>query len=179
MAKERKYPEEELVRLLKEKDKSAFSYLYDNYSAALFGIILKILNRDEETAEDILQDSFIKIWKNMESYDPAKGTLFTWMLNITRNTAIDKLRTLNRVPIQSIENNVHIVDAQHHNSMVTDKIGVKEVINKLKPEHKTLIELSYYMGYTQQEISEKLELPLGTVKTRMRAALIDIRRIFA
>ena len=179
MVTERKYTEEELVKLLKQKDKPSFSYLYDNYSAALFGIVLKILNRDEETAQDVLQDAFLKIWKNVESYNPAKGTLFTWMLNITRNTAIDKLRSLKRVSIQSIDNNVHMVDVQHNHTMVIDKIGVKEVLNTLKPEYKTLIEMAYYGGYTQQEISEKLDIPLGTVKTRIRAALIEIRRIFA
>ena len=179
MVTERKYTEVELVKLLKEKDKPAFSYLYDNYSGALFGIVLKILNRDEETAQDVLQEAFIKIWKNMEFYDPSKGTLFTWMLNITRNTTIDKLRSLKRVSIQSIDNNVHMVDMQHHHSIVIDKIGVKEVIDTLKPEYKTLIDLAYYGGFTQQEIAEKLNMPLGTVKTRIRAALVEIRRIFA
>ncbi len=179
MVTERKYTEAELVKLLKEKDKPAFSYLYDNYSGALFGIVLKILNRDEETAQDVLQEAFVKIWKNLQSYDGTKGTLFTWMLNITRNTAIDKLRSLKRVSIQSIDNNVHKVDSQHHHSMVIEKIGIKEVLNTLKPEYKTLIDLAYYGGYTQQEIAEKLNMPLGTVKTRIRAALVEIRRIFA
>ena len=89
-----KYTEEELLNLLKNKDGNAFSYLYDNYSAALYGVILRILKQDEGAAEDILQDAFMKIWSKMAMYDASKGTLFTWMLNIARNSAIDALRTV-------------------------------------------------------------------------------------
>ena len=96
---EKKYSEEELVNLLKQNNKAAFSYLYDHYSGALFGIILKIVNQDEETSEDVLQDVFIKIWKKIATYDSTKGTLFTWMLNIARNTAIDKVRTFKNASI--------------------------------------------------------------------------------
>jgi RNA polymerase sigma-70 factor (ECF subfamily) len=172
-----KYREDELVRLLKVKDKAAFSYLYDNYSGALYGIVLSILNNEPETAEDVLQEAFIKIWKNIDNYDKSKGTLFTWMLNISRNTAIDKLRSLRRVSIQSINNNVHIVDKEHSHSIAVDRIGVKELLNNLKPEYKTIIDLAYFGGHTQKEIAEILSMPLGTVKTHTRAALNEIRRI--
>jgi RNA polymerase sigma-70 factor (ECF subfamily) len=171
-----KYSEERLIELLMQKDKSAFSYLYDKYSGALYGIVLKILNRDEENSQDILQEVFLKIWKNMDKYDSSKGTLFTWMLNIARYTAIDKLRSNKNKSIQSIENNVHNVDAQYKNEMGEDTIGVKEVVSNLKQEYKILIDLAYYNGYTQEEISEKLKMPLGTVKTRTRAALIELRK---
>ncbi len=173
----KKYSEEELVNLLKQNDKAAFSYLYDHYSGALFGIILKIISQDEETSEDVLQEVFIKVWKKITTYDPLKGTLFTWMLNIARNTAIDKVRTLKNVSIQSIDNNVHSVDKIHQHKSVEDKIGIKEIVNKLKPEYKTIIDLAYFGGYTQEEIAEELKLPLGTVKTRARAALIELRKV--
>ncbi len=173
----KKYSEEELVNLLKQNDKAAFSYLYDHYSGALFGIILKIINQDEETSEDVLQEVFIKIWKKITTYDPLKGTLFTWMLNIARNTAIDKVRTFKNVSIQSIDINVHSVDKIHQHKSVEDKIGIKEIVNKLKPEYKTIIDLAYFGGYTQEEIAEELKLPLGTVKTRARAALIELRKV--
>jgi RNA polymerase sigma factor (sigma-70 family) len=176
---EKNYTEEELVRLLKEKSKPAFSYLYDNYSAALYGIVLRILTNDEETSQDILQESFVKIWKNIETYDRSKGTLFTWMLNVTRHTAIDKLRTLKRTAIQSIDDNVYNIDRQHSHKTNEDNIGVKEMVNKLKPEYKIIIDLAYFGGYTQEEISEELKMPLGTVKTRARAALIELRKIIA
>ena len=173
----KKYSEEELVNLLKLEDKSAFSYLYDNYSAALFGVILKILNQDEETAEDVLQDAFIKIWKKITSFDPLKGTLFTWMLNIARNTAIDKVRSFKNLSIQSINNNVHSVDKIHQHKSVEDRIGIKEIVNTLKPEYQSIIDLAYFKGYTQEEISIELNLPLGTVKTRARAALVELRKV--
>ena len=84
--------EAQLIVLLKLNKRHAFEYLYDNYSPALYGIIFKIL-KDEEKSADTLQDTFLKIWKNVASYDSEKGTLFTWMLNVARNTAIDKFRT--------------------------------------------------------------------------------------
>ncbi len=174
---EKKYNEEELVSLLKQNDKPAFSYLYDNYSASLYGVILRILNNDAELSEDILQVTFVKIWKNFESYDKSKGALFTWMLNIARNTAIDKLRTVKRYSIHSITENVNQVDSRYSYSNNIDKIGVKEIIQKLKPEHKEIIDMAYFGGYTQEEISDQLKLPLGTVKTRARMALIELRKI--
>lgn len=174
---EKKYSEKELVNLLKQNNKAAFSYLYDHYSGALFGIILKILNQDEETSEDVLQDVFIKIWKKIATYDSTKGTLFTWMLNIARNTAIDKVRTFKNASIQSINNNVHSVDEIHQHKSQEDKIGIKEIVDNLKPEYKVIIDLAYFGGYTQEEISQELNLPLGTVKTRARAALIELRKV--
>ena len=170
------FDESELVRLLKQKDKAAFSELYEQYSAALYGVILRILNNDEGAAQDILQDSFVKIWKSFNSYDTGKGSLFTWILNVARNTAIDRVRSLDRHPIQSLEQNVHI-DPGHYSQNV-DRIGLKEMVSKLKPEHKTIIDMAYFDGFTQEEISDRLKLPLGTVKTRARSALIELRKIF-
>lgn len=174
---DKKYNEEELVNLLKQEDKVAFSYLFDNYSAALYGIILKILNQEEEAAEDTLQDVFIKIWKKISTYDSSKGTLFTWMLNIARNTAIDKIRSNNGVSIQSIDYHVHNIDKTQQSNSTEDKIGIREVVDRLKPEYKSIIDLAYFGGYTQDEISKELSLPLGTVKTRTRAALTELRKV--
>ena len=87
-----KYSEEILVVQLQSKDQQAFSYLYDNYSGALNGVIYRLVE-DKELAEDILQEAFIKIWNNFSSYDTTKGRLFTWLLNLTRNLTIDTLRS--------------------------------------------------------------------------------------
>ena len=170
--------EEELVALLLSKDKEAFRILYDNYSAALFGIVLKIV-RTTEVAEDVLQESFIKIWKNISSYDKSKGRLFTWLLNIARNTAIDKLRTKNeKYENQSIDDNVYQVDKKSNTTMKVEHIGVKQNVLALKAEHRVIIDMAYYGGYTQDEISKELTIPLGTVKTRMRNAIIELRKNF-
>lgn len=174
-----KYTEEELVGLLKSRSKEAFEYLYDNYSSALFGIASKIVN-SEEIAEDILQDAFVKIWNNIQNYNSEKGRLFTWLLNITRNTAIDHIRSLRfrqDQKNQKIENTVGIIDSNFNTVSKVDHIGLKEAVQKLRPEYVTIIEMSYFKGYTQEEISNELNIPLGTVKTRCRAALNELRSL--
>ncbi len=84
-------PEDELVALLKSGAANAMGILYDNYSGALYGVIVRIVEK-EDAAEDVLQEVFIKIWKNISSYEPTKGRLYTWLVNIARNSAIDSLR---------------------------------------------------------------------------------------
>jgi RNA polymerase sigma factor (sigma-70 family) len=86
------YNESELVSLLKARDSSAFSYLYDHYSGALYNIILQIVG-NAEVANDVMQEVFINVWRKVESYDPTKGRLYTWLLNIARNASIDTLRS--------------------------------------------------------------------------------------
>ena len=99
------------------------------------------------------------------------------MINISRNTAIDTLRNTKRVSIHSINDYVTAIDKEHQLESKEDKIGLKEVIYKLKKEHKIMIELAYFSGYTQDEIAKHLNIPLGTVKTRTRAALLELRRV--
>jgi RNA polymerase sigma factor (sigma-70 family) len=175
------YTEDELVRDLKAGNKEAFSYLYDHYSAALYGLLLRIV-RDEEQAQDLLQESFIKIWKNISSYDSTKGRLFTWMLNISRNHALDLLRSKgykSGSTIQPIENSVHLVADSSENPGRHDHIGMEKVMEKLTPEQRTLIQKIYYEGFTYEETSQALNLPLGTVKTRIRSAIIHLRKLLS
>jgi RNA polymerase sigma factor (sigma-70 family) len=108
------YSEEDLVALLKSGDESAFSYLYDHYSGALNGIIFRMIN-DTGLAEDILQEAFVKIWNNFSSYDPSKGRLFTWMLNITRNLAIDTIRSKGYKKQSKIQSSENAVDNVSNN----------------------------------------------------------------
>lgn len=179
MSATKKYTEEELVARLRDKSTEAFGSLYDNYSGALYGVILKIVTF-EEHAQDILQDAFVKIWKNFSSYDPARGKLFTWMLNIARNTAIDALRSKQGKMdsrIQSIENSVFEMNTQARVVTSVDYIGLKDVIKKLRTDYVVLIDMVYFKGYTQEEISQELNIPLGTVKTRIRAALNLLREV--
>ncbi len=171
------YTEQELVSLLKDRDSKAFGYLYDNYSGALNTIILQILN-DVELANDVLQEVFINIWKRIESYDPTKGRLFTWMLNIARNASIDLLRSKNYQNSQknrSLSDNVDVFVRNQSSELNIDSIGLKKVLERLKDEHRILIELAYFKGYTHEEIAEIEAIPLGTVKTRIRNALIQLR----
>lgn len=171
------YTEQELIQALKARDEQAFSYLYDHYSGPLYNIILQIV-RKTEVAGDTLQEVFINIWRKIDSYDPLKGRLFTWMLNISRNAAIDMLRSKNyqnSLKNQEITENVYSID--HASQPSYDQIGLMKVLGKLRPEQRVLIELAYFKGYTQEEIAEIEEIPLGTVKTRIRNALIQLREL--
>ena len=161
------------MSLLKDRDAKAFSYLYEKYSGALLGIISQILE-DNSITNDVLQEVFINIWRKIESYDPLKGRLFTWMLNIARNASIDVLRSKT---YQNNRNNQEISEtfSSGYATMNVDEIGLKKVLEQLKSEHRILIELAYFKGYTHEEISEIEDIPLGTVKTRIRNALLQLR----
>jgi RNA polymerase sigma-70 factor (ECF subfamily) len=172
------YSENELVNSLQQRSDKAFSYLYDNYSGALYGIINSIVT-DTETANDVLQDVFINIWRKIESYDPSKGRLFTWMLNVARNAAIDKIRSKgfrDSLKNQPLSENVDISVSSVVNPAIND-VGLKKVISRLKEEHRVLIDLSYFQGFTHEEIARAMSMPLGTVKTRLRSALIQLRTL--
>ena len=169
------YTEQDLITALKAGDEAAFSYLYDHYSGSLYSIILQLV-KIPETANDVLQEVFINIWRKMDSYDPLKGRLFTWMLNISRNASIDMLRSKS---YQNSLKNQEITDTVYGNDLVTrpavDSIGLAKFLRKLRPEHRVLIELAYFKGYTQEEIAEIEDIPLGTVKTRIRNALLQLK----
>lgn len=172
-----KYSEQELVALLQQRQEKSFDYLYDNYSGALLGVVGGIIS-DQETARDVLQDVFVNIWRKIESYDPAKGRLFTWMMNIARNAAIDKIRSrsyqdsLKNHPIpENADINLPATEPQ------VDDVGLRKVLSQLKDEHRVLVDLSYFQGYTHEEIARVMNIPLGTVKTRIRSALIHLRNM--
>ncbi len=179
MSELKKYSESELVSLLRNRDKQAFSYLYDNYSEALFGVVYRMVE-DKELAEDILQDVFVKIWNNFSNYDNLKGRLFTWMLNITRNLTIDTLRSKGYKKQSKIRNTENSVDNFADNSSGADRfdsLGIWKHLAHLKNDQKQIIDLAYFSGLTQDEIAKQLSIPLGTVKTRMRTAIIELRKI--
>ncbi|MEO6221543.1 MAG: sigma-70 family RNA polymerase sigma factor [Ginsengibacter sp.] len=179
MPEVKKYSEEELVYQLKNRDQSAFAYLYDNYSAALFGIIYKMLE-SRELSEDILQEAFLKIWNNFSNYDSTKGRLFTWMLNITRNLTIDTIRSKGykkQTKIQNTENAVDNISDNTNAAANFDALGIRKHLTFLKNDQKQIIDLAYFAGLTQDEISKHLAIPLGTVKTRMRTAIMELRKI--
>jgi len=171
------YSEQELVALLLQRNDHSFGYLYDNYSGALLGVVSAIVV-DQETARDVLQEVFVNIWRKIESYDPTKGRLFTWMMNIARNAAIDKIRS--RGYKDSLKNYSIPANADTNIPGTStlprmDDVGLKRVLTKLKNEHRVLIDMSYFQGYTHDEISKMLDIPLGTVKTRIRSALSHLR----
>ena len=173
----KKYNESELVLLLKQRQQSAFSYLYDNYSGALLSVIIGVVN-DSELANDVLQEVYIKIWRQIESYDASKGRLFTWMLNVARNASIDTVRSKGfQNSQQNRELTEAVYDAGGTTQIQTDQMGLRKVVHQLKEEYKVLVELAYFQGFTQDEISKMLNIPLGTIKTRLRTALTQLRTV--
>jgi len=168
-----------LILLVQKGDQSAFEKLYDAYSAALFGISLKILG-DKKEAEDAVQDTFIKIWKKIHSFDIDKGSFFTWILNINRNTAIDKYRKLSKntlIPIQTNENFVDLGKNAKSEQKI-EHIGLADLVKVLPEKEQIILEYIYFKGFTQQETADALDLPLGTVKTRSRNALKGLKKLF-
>lgn len=171
------YEEYELVAALRQKDNQGFSYLYDHYAGALYGIINQIVT-DTEISNDVLQETFVNIWRRIDTYDESKGRLFTWMLNIARNAAIDKTRSKGfqqgqrQVPLdgESVQPSV---------KPGIDDFGLKKIILRLKDEQRLLIDLSYFQGYTHEQIAKALDIPLGTVKTRIRSALTQLRALLS
>ena len=169
------YEEHELVASLRTMEEQAFSYLYEHYSGALYGVIKQIVG-DTELSNDVLQETFVNVWRRIDSYDETKGRVFTWMLNIARNAAIDKTRSKGfqqsqlQIPLdgEAIQPSVR---------PGIDDYGLKKLILKLKDEQRLLIDLSYFQGYTHEQIATALHIPLGTVKTRIRSALIQLRAL--
>ncbi len=175
-----KHSERVLVNGLRNGERKALSTLYDMYSDSLYGIILRIIKKEEQ-AEDVLQDTFVKIWKSFSQYDPSKGRLFTWMANMARNLAIDQMRSKyhrNNADNQCIDNVSYLVDSRHNVSYNTDRIGIREISSVLKPEQKLVLDLIYFSGYTHVEAAQELNIPVGTVKTRLRIAIQNLKKLF-
>jgi RNA polymerase sigma-70 factor (ECF subfamily) len=169
-----------LIAALRNREKIAAEALYDMYSASLYGVISRIVI-DTATAEDVLQDTFVKIWNSFASYSSDKGRLFTWMVNIARNLAIDKIRSKdfkNQNKNQELEINVTFIDEQRNTAYKPELMGIKDLVETLKPEQKSILDLVYFKGYTHVEAADELGVPLGTIKTRLRMAIVQLRKFF-
>ena len=174
-----KIPQDELVALLKKQDSTAKHYLYDNYSAALYGAIYRIVD-DEKVAEEVLNDAFLKIWDKIDTFTAQKGRLFTWMLNMTRNLSIDKLRSKEIKKVKKtddISDNVYNIERDNLIQQREDDIGVRDLLKKLREEERLVVDLIYFQGFTQSEVADEYNIPLGTVKTRLRMALKNLRSV--
>lgn len=169
-----------IAKLLKAHDKRAIEMIYDHYGDALYGVVLRIVGI-ESIAEDVVQDAFVKIWKKGPSFDSRKGSLFTWVLNICRNTAIDVIRSSyfkNLRKTQEVDSKVK-TNLKHSCSLNEDQIGLHKIVDNLDVKYREVIDLIYFKGYTQREVEQELNIPLGTVKTRVKIGLRELRRIFA
>lgn len=168
-----------LISKFKQKDEKAFESLYNMYSESMHGVIYNIV-RDKDIAEETMQDVFIKAWHKSDSYDATKGRFFTWILNIARNAAIDKTRSKdfkNKSKNLNSDYFVDILPTQDNLNNSTDAIGIAKFVGKLAEKCKEVIELLYFKGFTQKEASEALDMPIGTIKTRNRNCINELRQI--
>ena len=172
-----KLTEAKLVAGLRHQDQAVFRYLYTHYSAALYGCILPIVQQ-EDLAGEVLQDVFLKIWQNIGHYDESKARLFTWMARIARNAAIDAKRRQQQKKQQPNQSQAELDDQAHSLEPFIEGIGLDKLLAELQEEQRQVLQLLYYQGYTQVETAEKLQIPLGTVKSRLRLAIIKLRNYF-
>lgn len=169
--------EKEIVALLERGDKKAITLLYDNYSDALYGVIKKIIS-DDDTAQDVLQESFIKIWRYSKKYDSDKAKLFTWLYRIAYNTAIDKVRSQKNKDSKEVQietSNVYKISSDELNQDVLD---IKKHLGSLDEKYQIVINALFFEGMTQQEASEELDIPLGTIKSRLKIGLRELKKIY-
>lgn len=166
-----------LIQQMQQGSERAFSEIYSRYSQAIYGVIYTMLG-DEALSEEVLQDVFVKVWNNCQSYDINKGRFYTWLLNIARNATIDTTRSKrfkNERQNLSTTNFVDIVGSSDHLDSQTNAIGIRKWLSALQPACIKIIELLYFKGFTQSDTAETLEIPLGTVKTRARNCIRELR----
>lgn len=169
-----------LINSVRNGDASAFEKLYDTYSEAIYGVLCQIVKSDE-VATDLLQDTFVKFWTHSGSYDESKGTLFTWLLNVARNKGIDHIRKVNRRKTNNIQEgqlDVHTNEASDSDTININHIGMEKMLKDLDEDQQFVLKYLYFEGYTQSEVSEEFDIPLGTVKSRARKALKTLRKYF-
>ncbi len=167
----------QIVSLLEQGDKKAISILYDNYSDALYGVIKKIISVDD-TAQDVLEESFVKLWRYSDRYDSSKAKLFTWLYRIAYNTAIDKVRSLKNKDgneVQIDKSSVYKISAGELNEDVLD---IQKHLKSIDEKYQIVINALFFEGMTQQEASEELDIPLGTIKSRLKIGLRELKKIY-
>ena len=166
-----------LLKRIAQKDEEALSALYDRYSGLVFSIAKRVLQRTGE-AEEVLQDVFYQIWCTAERFDPAKGSLAGWLLVVTRNRAISKLRGKSNRVEELDENGVHLpveIEAHAAQNLLLDK--VRAVMAGLPDGQREALEYAYFEGMSHSEIAQKTGQPLGTIKTRLRCAMEALKKV--
>lgn len=156
-------------------------YLFKNYASALYLVINRIV-KSHETAEDLLQEVFVKIWQNLYKYSPKQGSLYSWMAVISRNYAISYLRSSCSKNLPRFVDDTSIITISNKTYVSTigiNAIGVPELLKALPCDQRELIHTFYFSGFTQVEIAESFEMPLGTVKTKLRGAVNNLRKIIS
>lgn len=176
------YSDGELVARLRTRDRSALAALYDRYARSVYSLVLSIVH-DRSVAEDITQDVFIQLWQFPDLYDPERGAFAPWFLRMARNRAIDVLRRRQRD--RRLQERLSRVewwdpdDPDEWTMLGEEATRVRQALAELESEQRQVLELAYFGGLTQREIAERLGIPLGTVKTRVRTALRRLADVLA
>ncbi len=174
----------DLITRVAARDREAFSRLYDNYAGVLYTMALRVLNNPDD-AQDVLQDVFVQIWDKAASYDVSRGKPLTWAITMTRNKAIDRLRsTQRRLRLRDDVESETEVFTQAGNPGAAEEVYahesneiVRNAVMQLSDEQREAIELAFFKGLTQHEIADRLNQPLGTIKARIRRGMIKLRTI--
>ncbi|MEZ4709826.1 MAG: sigma-70 family RNA polymerase sigma factor [Caldilineaceae bacterium] len=172
----------QLMQRVSQRDQHALLELYQYYGSLVYGMAIKVL-RTQVLAEEITQDVFMKIWRQPDRWNPNLGQCSTWLLTLTRNAAIDRLRKEQRQPLKSSTPIEFLPPEKHATASVDegrwhDGQLLRTLMSELPPEQLHLVELAFYQGFTHSELAELLNLPLGTVKTRLRLGLQRLRKLW-
>jgi RNA polymerase sigma-70 factor (ECF subfamily) len=169
-----------LVARLKRRDPQALAELYDRYGRLAYALVLRVV-RDKAIAEDLVQETFLRVWNRVQSIDSEKGAIAPWLLAIARNRAIDYLRSSagrDRSSAVELDESDHapLYREMEAGLLVSDQVRrVKAAMEKLAPNYRTVVELAYFEGLSQSEMSAQMGQPLGTIKTWVRTALQSLR----
>lgn len=164
----------ELIRRLQNRESKALSTIYDRYSGAIYGVIIRIC-KNEEQAQDLLQETFLKIWQKADQYDPKKGKFFTWTYRIAKNITLNSLRK----PVKLIQNeDISVYKDEGIEENVTDTLALDGSLKQLEPHHQKALELIYFNGLTHREAHEEMNVPLGTFKSYVKQALKKLRQAY-
>ena len=175
-----KTSDSDLLRAVGRGDEAALAACYDRYRLILFGLILRILN-DRAEAEDVLQETFLQVWRRANDFDETRGRPFTWLVTIARSRALDRLRShgsRERIAAEAaVEARDVIGDATKETLRSEEAVVVRRALIELPEEQRRALLLAYFEGLTQTEIATRLGIPLGTVKTRIRSGMIRLREL--
>jgi RNA polymerase sigma-70 factor, ECF subfamily len=167
-----------LLASVAKGDEAAFERLYAATRAKLFGVVLRILRR-QDLAEEVVQEAYVKIWNSAGQFNPSLASPITWMVSIARNRAIDVVRKRSEASIEdepvALEVASDIPDPLARREMTEELKRILECIGQLDPERQKLVLLAYYNGWSREQLSEKFNTPLNTVKTWLRRSMIEIR----
>jgi len=170
----------DLARRLRERDAGAMRELYDHYGRLIYSLIQRMV-RNSAAAEDLVQETFLRIWNRMPAFDQERGALGPWVLTVARNRAIDYLRSADgrmsagALDLDRLEHPGQFCDFDNRALSLDRARMLKEAFEKLTPNQKTVIELAYYEGLSQTEMADRMQQPLGTIKTWVRSALKVLR----